>query len=410
MQSRGGVCGRCVLADQLKIALDDGTGQIRPELMALFDLVVAMGRPRSGILWLSRGHIPAILGAIARGEVDLTHDAIAALPRPRTTAYIRDLLVTAGVLPPVDRWLFSFEHWLSDWLAQLPDPCHRKTLHAYATWKILRELRVSAANGPIGPYRDQISRRRIRAATRFLDDLDHDHIDLAECPQARIDAWFAHAIEADKIVLRPFLTWAINSGQMPRLRLPAWKTTPPTPITHRERMEWIGRIHNGDGMGLTERVVALLIMVYAQSLTKIRYLTLDDITVVDGAMTIRLGDPPAPVPAPFDDLISTFIAERPNLMTATNQHSTWLFPGQRAGQPMHPTTIRARLEKIGIRNLSSRTRALRAMLLEAPPAVVAGMLGYAPDKAEEIAIQAGATWKRYAPGDHTRTRVPHIGS
>jgi hypothetical protein len=43
------------------------------------------------------------------------------------------------------------------------------------------------------------------------------------------------------------------------------------------------------------------------------------------------------------------------------------------------------------------------MLLQAPPAVVAGMLGYSPGKAEEIATEAGATWKHYAPGDHART-------
>src|SRR5665811_2115582 len=47
-----GVCGRCVLADRLALALDDGTGSIRPELTAFFDRVVAMSRPRSGILSL----------------------------------------------------------------------------------------------------------------------------------------------------------------------------------------------------------------------------------------------------------------------------------------------------------------------------------------------------------------------
>ena len=48
------------------------------------------------------------------------------------------------------------------------------------------------------------------------------------------------------------------------------------------------------------------------------------------------------------------------------------------------------------------------MLLQAPPAVVAGMLGYTTSKAEAIAAEAGATWKRYAAGDHTQTRQPQI--
>jgi hypothetical protein len=41
-----GVCGRCVLKDRLAVVLDDGTGQIRAELVPLFDLVTSMERPR----------------------------------------------------------------------------------------------------------------------------------------------------------------------------------------------------------------------------------------------------------------------------------------------------------------------------------------------------------------------------
>lgn len=159
-------------------------------------------------------------------------------------------------------------------------------------------------------------------------------------------------------------------------------------------------------MDLTERVAALLILLYAQPLTKVANLTIDDITNVDGQMLIRLGDPHAPVPPPFDTLIGQYLAERPNLTTATNPNSRWLFPGRRAVQPLHPTTFRLRLQTLGIPNLTGRSRALHAMLLQAPPSVVAGMLGYSADKAEAIAAETGATWKRYAAGDHSRTRTP----
>ncbi len=43
-----GVCGRCVLTERLALALDDGTGQIRPELVPLFNLVVAWTDPALG--------------------------------------------------------------------------------------------------------------------------------------------------------------------------------------------------------------------------------------------------------------------------------------------------------------------------------------------------------------------------
>ena len=117
---------------------------------------------------------------------------------------------------------------------------------------------------------------------------------------------------------------------MPRLQLPPSKASSPAPIGPRERLELIRRIHAGDGMDLTERVVALLVLLYAQPLTRVTRLTIDDLMVDDGQMAIRLGDPPAPVPAPFDALVGEYLAARPNLTTATNQNSRWLFPGRRA--------------------------------------------------------------------------------
>jgi hypothetical protein len=405
-----GVCGRCVLKDRLRLALDDGTGRVRPELVPLFDLVTAMDRPRAGILWLSKPHLPPILHAVAHGQVPLTHDGIATLQPWRSAIHVRDLLVAAEILPPVDRFLFLFEQWLPGWLGQIPNPEHRKVLNTYATWHVLRTLRAAAAAGPIGHYRHQIARRQLRVAAAFLQRLGGDGIDVGCCTQRHLDQWFAQASEADKTGLRPFLRWAIAGKRLPRLHLPPRKASTPAPISARERLELIRRIHDGDGMDLTERVAGLLVLLYAQPLTKVTRLTIDDVTVCeDGETVIRLGDPPAPVPAPFDVLVREYLAARPNLTTATNQGSRWLFPGRRAGQPLHPTTFRLRFQGLGIPNLNGRSRALRQILLSAPPSVVAGMLGYAPERAEALAAEAGATWKHYAAEDRRPTRGPRLG-
>jgi len=53
-----GICGRCVLTEHLSVLLDDGSGTIRAELQPFFNAVCAMGRPRSGILWLNKPHVP----------------------------------------------------------------------------------------------------------------------------------------------------------------------------------------------------------------------------------------------------------------------------------------------------------------------------------------------------------------
>ena len=122
----------------------------------------------------------------------------------------------------------------------------------------------------------------------------------------------------------------------------------------------------------------------------------DILTDPQGRVLIRLGDSPAPIPSPFDDVVRSHLRSRDNLETATNPNSTWLFPGRRAGQPLHQTSIRLRLTTLGIPNMPGRSRALREMVLQASPAVVASMLVFHVGRAETIAAETGATWKRYA--------------
>jgi hypothetical protein len=289
-----GVCGRCVLRERLTDALDDGTGRVRPELAPLLDHMVSMERPRSGILWVSKPHVRPMLRALAHGEVPLTHEGVATLGPAKSSIHLRDLLVVAGILPPVDRFLFLFEHWLPDWLEQISDPEDRKLLTAYATWHVLRGLRATAANGPVGYYREQIARRQLRTAAAFLADLCEHGLVLAGCTQRHLDRWFAQALEADRANLRPFLRWAGNSRRIPRVRLPPFKTSAMTPIPAQQRLDLIRHVHDSTEMDLTDRVAALLVLHYAQPLSKITRLTVDDITVTGGQMLIRLGDPPAP--------------------------------------------------------------------------------------------------------------------
>ena len=297
-------------------------------------------------------------------------------------------------LPHVDRFLFLFEQWLPVWLEEVPDREHRKILQRYATWHTLRRLRAVATTKPIGHYRHQLARKQLRVAAAFLGALTEHGIALSECTQADLDA----GSRTPRHLTRQRCVVPALGDQVEK------HVQADTPFDHRQRRAHTDRIaaadptgvQAGDGMDLTERVIALLVLLYAQPLPKITRLTVDDITVDDGQMLIRLGDPPAPVPPPFDAIISQYLAARPNLTTATNPGSRWLFPGRRAGQPPHPTTMRLRFNNLGITDLSGRSRAPCVMLLHAPPSVVAGILGYTPNRAEAVAAEAGATWKHYA--------------
>src|ERR1019366_1253934 len=210
--------------------------------------------------------------------------------------------------------------------------------------------------------------------------------ELSQCTQTDIDRWSAAASRSEEQGIRPFLLWAVRSRHAPKLHLPAPVSIPPTPISQKQRIALIRRIHAGTDMDLTERVIALLILLYAQPLSRIVRLTIDDVIHDGDQVFVRLGDPPVPIPGPFAEIVTNYVANRSNLTTATNPTSRLLFPGQRAGQPLHPSSIRLRLHRLGIPNLNGRSRAIRELLLQAPAPAVAGMVGYHPGHAEQLAV------------------------
>jgi hypothetical protein len=51
--------------------------------------------------------------------------------------------------------------------------------------------------------------------------------------------------------------------------------------------------------------------------------------------------------------------QRDNMNTATNRDSRWMFPGRRAGQPMHPDALAALVNGLGIPTVAGRASAIR---------------------------------------------------
>ncbi|TKA11014.1 site-specific integrase [Actinacidiphila oryziradicis] len=176
----------------------------------------------------------------------------------------------------------------------------------------------------------------------------------------------------------------------------------PAPIAQHQRLALLRQAMNREDVPRRDRVAVVLVLLYAQPLTRIIRLTTDDILQEDGEVLVRLGDPPSPVPEPFAGLMLAYLNERPNTMTATNPEARWLFPGRRAGQPMTSDALELRFRRLGFPTQRGRTAAIRHLLLQAPAPVVARMLGYHDDTTAQLAAEAGGTWSRYAPGDHAR--------
>jgi hypothetical protein len=118
-----------------------------------------------------------------------------------------------------------------------------------------------------------------------------------ELTQADIDAWHATAANNQKQGARSFLTWAMTARHIPTLQLPQIRFNKGEAITQYRRLALLRRYLTDDRVPLRIRVIACLMLLYAQPLSRILRLITSDITHDEYGQTwICFGHPPAPVP------------------------------------------------------------------------------------------------------------------
>lgn len=405
----GRLCERCTLSDRLTALLDHGTGRIHPALVPLFDLLVAMDQPRSGLAWLEMrrgqpGNASQLLRRLGLGEIPLTHDAFHELQPWRAAAHLEELLMTCGVLPEVDKYLCSFQRWLPGHLARIADPEHVKMIKIFATWRVLPRLRARAERSHITPSVRRFAAEQIKYATAFLQWLCERNSTLASCGQIDIDAWWVENTEHSRTCLRAFLSWAMQSRHCRRtLSIPAMKVSRRDALSEDERLDALGRLLTDAEIPMRLRAAGVIVLLYAQPVSRIVRLSVDDVIRDGDAVLLRLGEPASPVPSPVAALLLEHIANRENMNTASNPASRWLFPGRRAGQPFRPDHLSALLNEVGVPAAAARGAAVRQQLLALPGPVVADALGYHYKTTSRLIRETGGTWSRYAPGDHARS-------
>jgi hypothetical protein len=87
---RRGLCARCCLRDDLTVLLDNGTGQVAPQLAALLASLVGQPHPRSAVIWLRNPDVRRLLtGRPPRRPRPAHHD------RSRDTDHARALMQSA---------------------------------------------------------------------------------------------------------------------------------------------------------------------------------------------------------------------------------------------------------------------------------------------------------------------------
>jgi hypothetical protein len=384
------------LADRLRVLLDDGTGRIQPPLQPLATLLTGAENAEAMLRWVSRRNGAVLLRELAAGELELSHAALNARGTGQTTTYLRGLLVAAGILPDEDQVLVDFERWLRRRLGTLAGHPYQQLLRQFGWWHQLPRMRTKSTRArlPAGAY--LYARDQFKAAQSLLTWIADTGRTLSRLGQAELDTWFATARRSDRARSRGLLTWAMSHGHMPAGRLPALPGESGPSMTQRQRLDLLRQCTNDDAGALAVRVAAVLLLLFGQPLTRVRVLTLDDVTTTDdGAATIRLGDPPIPVPKPFATLLLDLCGNRENMAVTANAGCRWLFPGRGPGQPISHESLRRRLIGIGVPIGRTRVAALRQLVLDVPPPVAATALGFAHFTAHRHVARAGGTWSRY---------------
>jgi len=400
------LCSRCALADRLAELLDDGTGRVRPGLLPLHTSLTNMENPLTGLTWLYEKYVPHMLRGLADGSIELTHEAFHQLPHSRAAAHLRELLMACGLLPLIDKQICLLEQWLVTHLAGIRRPTHRKLIHRFATWEILPRLRRAAENRPLKPSTRSYAGNQIIYATRFLGWLTDRNLKLDRCRQAHLDTWIIEHTIAERSGLGAFLHWAARNQLARPLEIPPQKAPRAAPLSSPKRLALLGRMLTDHTVPLRTRVAATLLLLYAQPVSRIVYLTVDDVTTDDGQVFVQFGRPPSPIPEPFATLLLDYVASRTNMRTATNPGSPWLFPGRRAGQPLHPEYLAKQITRLGVPTTAARGAALRQHIQDSPAPIVADALGFHPVTTAKLAAETGATFSRYAHGDHSQSPRP----
>jgi hypothetical protein len=136
-----GRCARCTLDKRLRNLLGDEHGEIRAELLSLYQSLATARCPGTVSSWLDSSATPAILRDIKTRSRPLTHETLDELPPGKPVEHLRSVLVATGTLPPRDEQMARLERWITITIAGRDDRGERELLHRYAVWHLLRRLR-----------------------------------------------------------------------------------------------------------------------------------------------------------------------------------------------------------------------------------------------------------------------------
>ena len=272
-----GYCARCTLVRRTDELFADRSGTVPGELAAVRDAIVTTSTPRTALNWLRKGTGAAILAALARGDIALTHEALDAHPNRRPVDYLRAMLVAHGALPPRDEPLARLERAVTDLLAQVPAGEDRRALTAYATWRILHRARRRTRTRPTPITVTRYATLRLRAAIVLLEWLRGNDIRLDQLRQADIDQWLLTGPPTLRGEIGDFLGWTATRRLTPRLTVARAAHRAGAATSEDDYWRLAHRLLHDPGIASIDRVAGSFVLLYGQQLARIAAMTRDQV-------------------------------------------------------------------------------------------------------------------------------------
>jgi hypothetical protein len=396
----GLTCGRCTVARRATELLTGPDGTVCAQLRPVLDVLVSAPRPRTTLFWFTRSRGPAILAAMARGEIEITHAAFETMAPDKTVNYLRDLLVAVGVLPAFDPELERLTPWLADLLATSPHD-HAEILSRFARWHVLRRLRHQQSAGRLTHGAINGARATIVASARFLAWLAEHQTTIHTARQDHCDQYaLARPGQAKAVVA--FLAWTTRTGLTSDITLPAQpKTQPHVTLADAERWGQVDQLLADDTIRLYVRIAGLFTLLFAQPLARIAAMRADQVTTHDdGRVAVTFDTVPVDLPPPLARLVLAHLARRGQASYASSADK-WLFPGGIPGRHLVTENFRSQLVERGIQPCAARNAAMLHLSAAMPSAVLADVLGRSPGNAARWAALSAHDWNQY-----TAQRLP----
>ncbi|BAC67866.1 MULTISPECIES: hypothetical protein [Streptomyces] len=385
-----GLCHRCACNEELTALLAGPDGAVAAPLMQLHSTLMASNHVRV-LDWLQkRNTAVSVLREIATAECSLDHESLDART-DKAVEHLRAILVAAGALPRRDEQLVAAERWIAAAVAAIADLSDRHTIQAFATWTHLTRLRKYSRRKPITAGQAVSARRSVKAAVGFLAWLRAEGLNLEAVGQRDLDRWLEGG-PTTRQYARDLVLWAVRTKRATNISIPArLKNSPTQALDEDERREIAHRLLGDDQLDARDRVAGLLSLLYAQPFSVIIRLTADHVVVREKSVLLRLGKEPLELSPELGNLIQQIAADRRRDGQIGQIDAHWLFPGIRPGQHLSHITLAARLKRLGIRSLPSRTAAIRDLTAEVPAAVVNRLLGLSTSTATSWAKRTAKT-------------------